>query len=193
MMVMNTSSRNVDFASYLTHIYRLLSSSLASGICPRKLLALIPMLHNTSPLPPIPIHDLSKTLRAVVQPTLRRPKRRSQRRDTLASPNRTQDIPRAVKSVLRRRIVVDVVVCDVCEGSGNIFFVDESLREGIGAEFGFWFRRIGAADTGWRFGRAGLSFLDRSREDCQGREERGEEDWDVHCFELRLWRSNCHC
>jgi hypothetical protein len=142
------------------------------------------MLHDTPPLPPIPVHNLPKTLRAVIQPTLRRLERRPQRRNTLASPYRTQYIPRAVKAVLRRRVVVDVVVRNVCEGGGDVFLVDKGLREGVGAEFGFWFGGVGAADAGWGFGGAGLSFLDGCGEDCEGREERGDEGWDVHCFDF---------
>jgi len=149
------------------------------------------MLNNTPALPPIPIHHLPKASRPIVQPALRVLERRPQRRDVLAVPNRAQNVPCAVESVLRSRVVVDIVLANVLERLANILLVDEGLRESIAARLGLRLRGVEAADAwGW-FGGASLTDAEGEcvaegcniqwcSENRERRKKRGDEECDAH-------------
>jgi hypothetical protein len=156
------------------------------------------MFSNAPSLPPEPVHYLPKASRSIVHPALRRLEQGSQRRDVLAPPNRTQNVPRTVGPILRCRVVVDIVFCNVLESFANVLLVDKSLREGLATQFSLSLCGIGAADTGWWFDRAGLAGVkcedvltssDGRRKDSDGREERGDQNCDTHvvgCIVLGL-------
>jgi hypothetical protein len=63
------------------------------------------MLSNTASLPPKPINNIAES-RPVIQPTLRMSIQRLHGREVLIIPDRRENVPRGIETVLRGGIVI---------------------------------------------------------------------------------------
>jgi hypothetical protein len=87
------------------------------------------MLNDTPAFPPIPINNLPKRTRPVVQPALRVLERRAQGRNVLRTPDRRQYVPCRVEAILSSRVVVlDASACH------QIVLVGRKRHKGEGRE-----------------------------------------------------------